>query len=205
MTLPSQTPVVVTRIQNRRGTQTQFDALYPPGYGNQGYGNFPGFDESSYPNVLLPGELALITDKRRLYIGNINGQYIEIVVGSESSIDLQPVVSSLNNTAGNYVVIQELEVDPISFQQIFYSINDSASFDPNATGTNFSAAGILTVTATSSVATLNNTMTEENTTSSQISFIAEYSNDLTKINILYNHDFPGTLRFYTGTIRWISI
>src|SRR5271165_5499288 len=37
-------PVVVSRIQNRRGLQADFNALYPPGY--QGTG---GFESSSNP------------------------------------------------------------------------------------------------------------------------------------------------------------
>lgn len=209
MTLPSQTPVVVTRIQNRRGTQDQFNALYPVGYtGIGGYGdiNFPGFNETNYPNVLLPGELALCTDSRRIFIGNINGEYIELEISfTGSSIDLAPVIVSLPPTLGNYLPVPSLEIDPTAFQQIFYSITDSASNDANAVGTDFSASGILTVTATSTTALVNNTMAEENTTSSQITFVAEYNGDFSKINILYNHDFPGDLVFSTGTVRWISL
>lgn len=64
------TPVVVSRIQNRRGTQADFDNLYPPGY--TGTGGAIG------PDILQPGELALCTDTRRVFIGNINGEYIEL-------------------------------------------------------------------------------------------------------------------------------
>ena len=72
-------PVVVSRIQNRRGTQVQFDALYPVGYtGIGGYGSLPGFNVTNFPDVLLPGELAFCTDTRRLFIGNINGEYTEV-------------------------------------------------------------------------------------------------------------------------------
>jgi hypothetical protein len=38
------------------------------------------YDISSYPGVLLPGELALTTDTRRVFIGNINGEYLELSV-----------------------------------------------------------------------------------------------------------------------------
>lgn len=73
------TPVVVTRIQNRRGTQDQFDALYPLYYtGTGGFGSIPGFNMSTYPNVLSPGEVALCIDTRKTFLGNINGTYVEL-------------------------------------------------------------------------------------------------------------------------------
>jgi hypothetical protein len=74
-------PVTVTRIQNRRGTQDQFDDLYPPGYdGTGGFGSVVGFNITNYPGVLLSGEIALCTDSRRVFLGNINGEYLELAV-----------------------------------------------------------------------------------------------------------------------------
>lgn len=74
-------PVVVSRIQSRRGTQAQFDALYPLGYsGIGGYGSLPGFNSTNYPNVLMPGELALCTDTRRVFLGNLNAEYLEFAL-----------------------------------------------------------------------------------------------------------------------------
>jgi len=66
-------PVTVSRIQNRRGTQAQFNALYPPGYTGTGPVNI-----NLYPNILMPGELALCTDTRRVFLGNLSGEYIEL-------------------------------------------------------------------------------------------------------------------------------
>lgn len=75
-------PVVISRIQNRRGTQAQFDNLYPPGYtGVGGFGSIVGFNITNYPNVLSAGEIALCTDTRRTFIGNLNGEYIELGAG----------------------------------------------------------------------------------------------------------------------------
>jgi hypothetical protein len=76
-------PVVVSRIQHRRGLQTQFDELYPLGYvGVGGYNApaFPDFTPLNYPNVLLPGEMVLCTDTRRVYMGNINGEYLQLAI-----------------------------------------------------------------------------------------------------------------------------
>ena len=69
------TPVVISRIQNRRGLQADFDALYPAGQPGTG------------PDVLQPGELALCTDTGNVYIGtidsNIPGYYI--LIGSSGA------------------------------------------------------------------------------------------------------------------------
>ena len=161
------TPVVVSRIQNRRGTQSQFNGsyvppgpgpIYPTGYnGIGGFGSVSGpliattstsgtgsvatvsfaaatylenspigssvtitgvtpvgyngiwtvtassgtsvsfasattgvqtvagtitrpYNSINYPSVLLAGELALCTDSGRVFMGNINGEYLEISV-----------------------------------------------------------------------------------------------------------------------------
>jgi hypothetical protein len=74
-------PVVVSRIQNRRGLQTQFDELYPPGYlGVGGYGSIVNFTPENFPNVLLPGEIVLCTDTRKVFIGNVNGEYLQLAI-----------------------------------------------------------------------------------------------------------------------------
>lgn len=207
MTLPSQTPVVVTRIQNRRGTQTQFEALYPAGYaGVGGYGdpNFPGFDESNYPNVLLAGEIALITDSRRVFVGNTNGEYLELQSSSsDSNIEILPLTIPLVNTAGNYVVIPQLDISATPFLQILYSVSDSGSTDPNAIGADFSASGTMMVTSIANSAGLTNNMTEINVNGGLLTFIAVYESG--NIRIKYKHDFPTTLYLSVGTIRWISI
>ena len=85
------THVVVSRIQNRRGTQADFNgfaystsgpnSVYP--YNSTGNGYYPSstdinFTAANYPNVLLPGELSLCTDSGRIFMGNLNGGYTEI-------------------------------------------------------------------------------------------------------------------------------
>jgi len=93
-------PVVSSRIQNRRGTQDQFNGvsgIYPDGYdGVGGYGSQPGFDITNYPNVLQPGEIALCTDTRRTFVGNLNGSYVELAAGVGGS----GTVTSVAGTAG---------------------------------------------------------------------------------------------------------
>ncbi len=190
------TPVTVTRIQNRRGTQAQFETLYPQGY--QGTGGFgdpvwstqpvlissvvatgttitvsiisaylmppyntllvpgsaivvsgvtpsiyndtytissidtvtsPGFtlincasiltgsadpDTGSfylpfvienYQGVLLPGEIALCTDSRRMFIGNLNGEYIDVSVSDKttSTYVVATASSHPNYYSGTYI------------------------------------------------------------------------------------------------------
>lgn len=77
-------PVVVSRIQHRRGLQEQFNgtnAIYPKDYnGIGGYGSSVDFTPEKYPNVLLPGEMVLCTDTRRVYMGNINGEYLQLAI-----------------------------------------------------------------------------------------------------------------------------
>lgn len=78
-------PVVITRIQHRRGLQSQFDGLYPPGYdGIGGFYSRPGYNIDAYPDVLVSGELALCTDTCRVFLGNIDGKYTEIAATTGS-------------------------------------------------------------------------------------------------------------------------
>lgn len=100
MPTPVPYPVTVTRIQNRRGTYSQFLALYPTGYtGVGGYGSMIGYTSATYPNVLQPGELALCTDNRKMFMGNLNGEYIEVGAGSGGGGT--GTVSSINVTGGS--------------------------------------------------------------------------------------------------------
>lgn len=100
MPTPVPYPVTVTRIQNRRGTYSQFLALYPVGYnGVGGFNSIPGYTATTYPNVLQPGELALCTDNRKMFMGNLNGEYIEVGAGSGGGST--GTVSSINVTGGS--------------------------------------------------------------------------------------------------------
>lgn len=73
-------PVLSSRIQCRRGTQAQFESLYPPGYDGT-----TGVDINQWPQILQPGEFALCTDTSRIYVGNVNGTYAVFTSGSSMS------------------------------------------------------------------------------------------------------------------------
>jgi hypothetical protein len=199
-------PVVVSRIQNRRGTQAQFDALYPFGYNGIG-----GADINLYPNILLQGELALCTDTRRIFIGNINGEYIEI----QTLLDgIPPVVISLP-PAAVFTVIPQLTYVATPFFNIVYDITDTVGPDWNAVGTQYSRNGELQITATVPFApilnppfppltpvTLTDTGTEINKVlPREIGFMAQYNGS--NIEILYMHDFLVPLTLSVTSIHWL--
>ena len=118
--MSSGTPVVVTRIQNRRGTQAQFDALYPNGQPGTG------------PNILQPGELALVTDSPgKVYIGNINGTYFEIGTSDQPPVSGVSIVSvsPANGISGTVA-------NPTTTPAITLSLND-------ITPTSISCAGLI--------------------------------------------------------------
>lgn len=199
-------PVVVSRIQNRRGTQVQFDALYPPGYNGVG-----GADINIWTNILLPGEVALCTDTRRVFIGNLNGEYIEIDTTLGGGIALLPLVISLP-PIGVFTAIPELEYDPSPFFTLLYDVTDSPSLDWNVVGSNFSKNGELKITAVADwspptpAATLTDTGTEmygPGYTTESISFEAGYNLASDKIQIRYTHNFPTNLTFSTTSLRWL--
>lgn len=198
-------PVVVSRIQNRRGLQAQFDTLYPIGYdGVGGYGSLPGFDSTNYPNVLLPGEIALCTDSRRIFAGNINGEYIEVGSGAALDLSLLPLVLILAPSATFAPTGISFPATP--FFTILYDLTDNPSIDWNDVGTNFSRNGELKVTAVADTgpgsATLVDSGSEINLDlPSTISFAAEYSGANIVIN--YMHDFSGPLTFSTTTLKWL--
>jgi hypothetical protein len=203
------TPVVVTRIQNRRGTQDQFNgavAIYPPTYdgiGGFGSGAFiPPFNVTNYPNVLLPGELALCTDTRNLYMGNINGEYVTLTTSTGTEIFLNPLTASLP-PVGVFTTIPgaTFTLLPTPFFNLVYSLTDDPAANWDTVGTNFSRNGVMNITAVVSAPTLTDTGTEINLTANSISFQAIYN--LGNIEIQYMHNFAGALTFNTSTIRWI--
>jgi len=212
MTEPSQTPVVVSRIQNRRGIQDQFNALYPAGYtgiGGFGSGNYdPAFNIENYPAVLMTGELALCTDSRNLYMGNINGEYVRLgTVGS--GVLLNTLVPQLRATlppTSTFTVIPELSYLATPFATFLYSSTDSILNNWNTVGNNFSKNGQLQITAIIPAAanpvTLTDTGTEINPGSYTLNFIAQYGVN-NYINILYKHNFPSSLTFNSTDIKWI--
>jgi len=216
------TPVVVTRIQNRRGTQAQFDGLYPAGYTgvggfDPGYISIPPFTIVNFPGVLAAGEIALCTDTRRMFIGNISGEYIEIGdVPAQDNILLNPLVLVLP-PAAIFTVIPALTYTATPFTTILYDITDVLSPDWNTVGTTFSRNGQLEITATAYFApipnppfpdvtsvVLSDTGTEVNTVlPNSITFKTEYDGTQTLVEISYMHDFAGSLTFSSSSIKWL--
>ncbi len=189
------TPVVVSRIQNRRGTQQQFDgyvyslagpnSVYPLGYdGIDGYGSFPNFTIQNYPNVLMPGELALCTDSHRIFIGNVDGKFSEILVGLQDTdltrlrpdvIYLQPTITPTPQFTTApvapypWVKIDQLTVGtavgsftPTPFLSFLYSVTDSLLGNPSSSGVNFARNGELIITSLATNVTLVDTGTSIN-------------------------------------------
>ncbi len=185
-------PVLISRIQNRRGTQTQFDALYP---------SYPG----SGLQILQPGEIALCTDTNKVFIGNVNGTFVEIATGGENPPgSLEALVIPLAPSPSTYTAIPDLDYTPTPFFSLLYSIVDQTTTDPNDLGTNFSKNGELKITAVGSGAPVPATLVDEsveiNATAYDIYFMAAYNAG--KIRISYLHNFPGTLTFSTSSIIW---
>ena len=209
-------PVVVSRIQNRRGTQSQFNALYPPGYtlppynGIGGYnppGSGPiGYTAIAYPNVLMPGELALCTDSRRTFVGNISGEYVELSPSVTGGLTLLPLVIQLP-PVGVSTPIPALTYLATPFFTILYDVTDSLNPDWNIVGTTFSRNGDIKITAVVDFGpgsvSLVDASTDVNTTLFDISFTAAYNGP--NIEISYIHNFPGSLTFSSSTIIWLPI
>jgi hypothetical protein len=219
-------PVVVSRIQNRRGTQSQFVALYPIGYtgvGGFGSGSYsPPYTLANYPNVLMPGELALCTDSRNIFIGNLNGEYIQVSVQEAQGLSLTPLVISLP-PASTPTVIPQLTYPATPFTSILYSVADAASFNPNMVGNNYSKNGELQITGvvpfsppppnppfpTPTPVTLTDVATEINLLQpNSINFMAQYDAlpwPTSNIEILYTNTTPYTLVFSTASIKWLTL
>lgn len=209
-------PVVVTRIQNRRGTQVQFDGLYPPGYnGIGGFGSIVGYNLTNFPEVLLSGELALCTDSRRMFLGNINGEYIELEISGGGG-SLTPLTSVLP-PVGVFTTIPALTYNATPFFKIVYDVTDNPAADWNTVGTTFSRNATLEITATApfvpvpamppfpalTPVTLSDNGTEINTVlPNGLSFQAVYNGGNTQIEIQYMHNFAGNLTLNTSTIHW---
>jgi hypothetical protein len=192
-------PVTVSRIQNRRGTQAQFDALYPPGYNGVG-----PVDINLYPNILMPGELALCTDTRRVFLGNLTGEYVELASAAGGGILLGPLVLQLP-PIGIFTPIPQLDYPATPFFTLLYDITDALSPDQNVVGTTFSRNGEMKITAVVDFGpgsvSLTDTSIDVNTTLFDISFTADYNGP--DIEISYKHNFPGNLTFSSSTILWL--
>lgn len=269
-------PVVVSRIQNRRGTQDQFDALYPPFFnGTSGYGGvfnqtpidnvttsasgtvvtvltdgskypvgtnitidgvvpstyngefvvtstsptqitfassasgsitvpgtlYPTYNSTLFPNVLLPGELALCTDSRRVFVGNLNGGFVEMSLEIPTNdIQLLPIVLTLPPNAPNWNSVISFPATP--FFSLLYDLTDNPNPNWNSTGVNFSKNGKLEITATTTLAQLSDSGTEiNNSLPADINFKADLVGP--NIEISYRHDFPYSLTFSSGSVHWL--
>lgn len=210
-------PVVITRIQNRRGTQDQFDALYPPGYAGIG-----GCDINIWTRILLPGELAECTDTRRVFIGNLNGEYFEL--GAIDSIP--PLILNLPPES-TFTGIPQLTYVAQPFFKLIYSIVDITGADAFSPGENFTKSGEMQIVSVQNSplppppdtslpmpivlpipqhATLSDNGTEISTYGAgiDINFNAEYSEIDNTVSISYMHNFPSSLTFSTRSIIWSS-
>lgn len=222
------TPVVVSRIQNRRGTQAQLNgyayssagpnSVYPNGYtGIGGYGSYPDFTAIKYPNILLPGEIALCTDSRRIFVGNLNGEYVELAVDAAlTDIVLTPVIIDLPPVSTFTPIPSFPEFSATPFLSLLYSITDATlPSKANSVGNTFSKNGELKITSVVNFTpappgslfpsvgpvSLSDNGTEINTSAYDISFIANYTTT-GAIQISYMHNFPVTLTFSTSSIVW---
>jgi hypothetical protein len=217
-------PVVASRIQNRRGTQDNFNGpaggIYPPDYdGNGGYnppGTGPiGFTPQAYPNVLLPGELAVCIDSLRVFIGvgpgpGPSGKFVELLVSAGAdTFSLVPLVLVLPPVTV-FTAITGLNYMPSTstpFFTIFYDLTDHLGDSWDEPGTLFSRNGSMQITAvkyvaTPPAATLTDSGTEINKTANSISFIAEYDPTGVFIQIKYKHSFPTSLTFSSRSLHW---
>jgi len=179
--------VVVSRIQNRRGTQAEFDALSSP--------------------KLQPGEIGLITDSQIVYIGNDFGELIQLYPSSSiSNLNFLPLVISLP-PASTFTVITELSFAPVPFLNILYSLTDATTTIVNTVGVQFAQNGELNVTALAPTLSQSVLLTDAsvslNQTSNSIEFTSAYSSDHSLIQILYKHNFSSSLNFNTSTIQWV--
>ena len=191
------TPVVISRIQNRRGLQADFDALYPAGQPGTG------------SDVLQPGELALCTDTGNVYIGtidsNIPGYYILIgssgAPGPTSDISLIAVVSTLPPANVWTPILAPINETP--FFTILYSLVDVTTTNPNVVGTNFAKNGKLTITSTTSSATLVDDASVINSALFDVNFRVDKIGSA--IQLSYMHNFPTPITFSTGSVIWAPI
>lgn len=206
--------VVLSRIQNRKGTLVEFEDLYAP---------------LSDPSLqLLPGELGLAFDEStgeyRLFIGGLtSGTYTEIAIDGnpttlDSTLNISPLVvylapsaiwspvtslwytpsiSNSNTCLLNIlygVVEQELTPVPMSTTPFTKSGQLSITTTPVRSGDSFTPVSILTDTGTE--------INQYPDPQPDISFRATYSGGTVQVE--YKHDFPGLVQLSTSTIKWAT-
>jgi hypothetical protein len=152
----------------------------------------------------MPGELALCTDTRRVFLGNLTGEYVELASAAGGGILLGPLVLQLP-PIGIFTPIPQLDYPATPFFTLLYDITDALSPDQNVVGTTFSRNGEMKITAVVDFGpgsvSLTDTSIDVNTTLFDISFTADYNGP--DIEISYKHNFPGNLTFSSSTILWL--
>ena len=207
--IASTTPVIISRMQNRRGTKSEFLSLYPAGY--------PGTGGCTNVDVLQPGELALCTDTREMFVGNLNGEYFLINGGSgggggSGAPSFTPLLTALPPSS-IFVPVPGMAYTTTPFLTVLYSVVDGTGTTANSVGINYAKNGELKITAVnisssipSGTVTLVDTGAEINATPQyDIGFKAVYDTTGANINIYYMHTFPGNLLFSTSTIVWAGM
>jgi len=192
--------VVLSRIQNRRGTQAQFDALYAPA--------------APIEQQLQPGEIGFCTDTNRVFIGRDVGTFTEITTNGAASVvdatlEFIPMSVTLPPTATWAPVLSmAFTLDPLSttsgYISVLYSVLETGS-----TTTPFTKSGTLTISSSISpnpvatISTLTDSGTEINVypdPKPDISFKAVYSGGTVQIS--YIHNFVSPLILRSSSIHW---
>ena len=135
---------LITRFTNRRGTQAEFDSLYPPGYTGVG-----GVNLKDYPNVLSQGEIGVCLDTARVFLGTLNGEYIELDAGVDDvhQLMLRPLSVILPPSSG-FARIPHLDSPYTAMLIIKYSITDNTTETWTDPGLQFTKSGTIRVTTT---------------------------------------------------------
>lgn len=184
------TQVVVSRIQNRRGSYDDFISLYVPGAPDE--------------QKLQPGELGLCIDTQQLFIGtdDVNAPFEIAKDVSPSEIVFTPIIIDLPKTS-TWTTLSELSYsNPSSTPETIGLLNILYSLQLiGATG--FAKNGTLSVTSLQDVAALTDTGVEINNLTGDITFkaIAE----LGSVHIQYTHSFDETVQMSTTTLKWIPL
>lgn len=189
----------ITRFTNRKGTQAQFNALYPLRYDGVG-----GVDLEKFPNVLAQGEIGLCTDTNRAFMGNINGEYIELATDSAITdrVLLLPFVKYLLPTS-TFKPIPGLTFKAAPLINLEYSVFDSAGYDWTRPGLEYTKNGKITITCIDGVVTLMDTAVEESPDYNyDIYFNTVYDNSGSICSVLYRHNYNTTLLFSTHSTQW---
>ena len=192
---------LVTRFTSRRGTQAEFDALYPPGYTGTG-----GVDLKLYPKVLAQGEMGVCLDTSRVFLGALNGEYIELDSSSDvQQLMVRPATVILPPSSG-FARLPHLDSIYSPFLLIKYSITDNIGAEWTAPGVRYTKSGTLRITAS------NGEYPTAVDTGNEISY--DYSKDVyftvktdtakNNIYVYYRHNFPWPLRLSTAVVSWVG-